>query len=135
MICIELGGVIEIAKENAHQTFSSIVFKVRVSHLILVFHIRFLGMELLTLCWKNFISAYLPAKEYRYVSMQPILDGGRLERRETHDRGEKYTHRYTEKYTRKYKIQGKIQHTKAEKANQCSGFLIIVNFKIVAFLY
>ena len=36
MICIELGGVIEIAKENAHQTFSRRVFKVQTSHLILV---------------------------------------------------------------------------------------------------
>ena len=94
-------------------------------------HIRFLAFELLTLCWKNFISAYLPAKEYRYVSMQPILDGGRLERRETHDRGEKYTHRYTEKYTRKYKGKYNIQKLK----KQIRGFLIIVNFKIVAFLY
>ena len=63
--------------------------------------------------------------------MQPILDGGRLERRETHDRGEKYTHRYTEKYARKYK--GKYNIQKLRK--QTSGFLVIVNFNIVAFLY
>ena len=52
--------------------------------------------------------------------MQPILDGGRLERRGTLDRGEKYTHRCTEKYTRKYK--GKYNIQKLRK--QTSGFLI-----------
>ena len=84
-------------------------------------YIWFLGMELLTLCWKNFISAYLPAKEYRYVSMQPILDGGRLERRETHDRGEKYTEKYTRKYKGKYNLQ--------KLRKQTSGFLINCEFQ------
>ena len=84
-------------------------------------------MELLTLCWKNFISAYLPAKEYRYVSMQPKLDGGRLERRETHDRGEKYTHRYTEKYTRKYKGKYNIQKLRKQTSEFQNRPLLILS--------
>ena len=59
--------------------------------------------------------------------MQPILDGGRLERRETHDRGEKYTHRYTEKYTRKYKGKYNIQKLRKQTSEFQNRRLLILS--------
>ena len=59
--------------------------------------------------------------------MQPILDGGRLERRETHDRGAKYTHRYTEKYTRKYKGKYNIQKLRKQTSEFQNRRLLILS--------